>query len=222
METAVIIDAVRTPIGRYGGVLKRERPDDLAALVIRTIVERNRLDGALVDDVVLGNVNGAGEDNRNVARMALLLAGLPVSVSGMTVNRLCASGLEAVNRCAHAVAAGEGDIFIAGGVESMTRAPFVMAKPEAAFPRDQMKLWDTTIGWRFNNPRLDAMYYPYSMGETAENVAERYGISREDQDRFAYESQRRAARAQEAGFFADEIVPLEVAGGKRGERVTVD
>jgi 3-oxoadipyl-CoA thiolase len=222
MENAVIVDAVRTPIGRYGGVLKRERPDDLAALVIRTIVERNHLDGTLVDDVVLGNVNGAGEDNRNVARMALLLAGLPVSVSGLTVNRLCASGLEAVNHCAHAVAAGEGEIFIAGGVESMTRAPFVMAKPEVAFPRDQMKLWDSTIGWRFNNPRLDAMHYPYSMGETAENVAERYGISREDQDRFAYESQRRAAQAQAEGFFAGEIVPLEVAGGKKGERVTVD
>ncbi len=222
MENAVIVDAVRTPIGRYGGVLKRERPDDLAALVIRTIVERNHLDGALVDDVVLGNVNGAGEDNRNVARMALLLAGLPVSVSGLTVNRLCASGLEAVNRCAHAVAAGEGEIFIAGGVESMTRAPFVMAKPEVAFPRDQMKLWDSTIGWRFNNPRLDAMHYPFSMGETAENVAERYGISREDQDRFAYESQRRAARAQAEGFFAGEIVPVEVAGGKKGERVTID
>jgi 3-oxoadipyl-CoA thiolase len=222
METAVIVDAVRTPIGRYGGVLKRQRPDDLAALVIRTIIERNHLDGALVDDVVLGNVNGAGEDNRNVARMALLLAGLPVSVSGLTVNRLCASGLEAVNHCAHAIAAGEGEIFIAGGVESMTRAPFVMAKPEAAYPRDQMKLWDSTIGWRFNNPRLDAMHYPYSMGETAENVAERYGISREDQDRFAHESQRRAAQAQAEGFFAGEIIPLEVASGKKGERVTVD
>ena len=221
MENAVIVDAIRTPIGRYGGALKHERPDDLAALVIRTLVERNHLDGSLVDDVVLGNVNGAGEDNRNVARMALLLAGLPVSVSGLTVNRLCGSGLEAVNRCAHAVAAGEGDIFIAGGAESMTRAPFAMAKPDTAYPRNEMKLWDTTVGWRFNNPRLDALHYPYSMGETAENVAERHAISREDQDRFAYESQRRTARAQEAGLFADEIVPIEAAGGKKGERVLV-
>jgi acetyl-CoA C-acetyltransferase/3-oxo-5,6-didehydrosuberyl-CoA/3-oxoadipyl-CoA thiolase len=222
MENAVIVDAVRTPIGRYGGALKHERPDDLAAFIIKALIERNHLDGSLVDDVVLGNVNGAGEDNRNVARMALLLAGLPVSVSGLTVNRLCASGLEAVNRSAHAVAAGEGDIFIAGGVESMTRAPFVMAKPDAAFPRNDMKLWDTTIGWRLNNPKLDAMHYPYSMGETAENVAESQAISRQDQDRFAYESQRRTARAQEEGFFADEIIPIETAGGKRGERVRID
>src|SRR6185437_6353815 len=144
------------------------------------------------------------------------LAGLPVSVSGMTVNRLCGSGLEAVNRCAHAVAAGEGDIFIAGGVESMTRAPFVMAKPDTAFPRNEMKLWDTTIGWRLNNPKLDTLHYPYSMGETAENVAEQHAISREDQDRFAYESQRRTARAQEEGFFSDEIIPIDVAGAKKG------
>ncbi len=222
MENAVIVDAIRTPIGRYGGALKHERPDDLAAFVIKTLVERSHLDGSLVDDVVLGNVNGAGEDNRNVARMALLLAGLPVSVSGLTVNRLCGSGLEAVNRCAHAVAAGEGEIFIAGGVESMTRAPFVMAKPDNAFPRNDMKLWDTTIGWRMNNPKLDAMHYPYGMGETAENVAERHAISREDQDRFAYESQRRTARAQEEGFFADEIIPIGVAGAKKGERTRID
>jgi acetyl-CoA acetyltransferase family protein len=154
--------------------------------------------------------------------MALLLAGLPVSVSGMTVNRLCASGLEAVNRCAHAIAAGEGDIFIAGGVENMTRAPYAMAKPEAAFPRDEMKLFDTTMGWRFNNPKLDALHYPFSMGETAENVAERYHVSREDQDRFAYESQQRTARAQADGFFAGEIVPVETRGGRKGERVLVD
>ncbi|HEY8285568.1 MAG TPA: acetyl-CoA C-acyltransferase [Chloroflexota bacterium] len=222
METAVLVDAIRTPIGRHGGALRYERADDLAALVIRTIVERNHLDGAQVDDVVFGNVNGAGEDNRNVARMALLLAGLPVSVSGMTVNRLCASGLEAVNRCAHAIAAGEGDIFIAGGVENMTRAPYAMAKPEAAFPRDEMKLFDTTMGWRFNNPKLDALHYPFSMGETAENVAERYHVSREDQDRFAYESQQRTARAQADGFFAGEIVPVETRGGRKGERVLVE
>ncbi|MGH2411925.1 MAG: thiolase family protein [Chloroflexota bacterium] len=222
METAVLVDAIRTPIGRHGGALRYERADDLAALVIRTIVERNHLDGALVDDVVFGNVSGAGEDNRNVARMALLLAGLPVSVSGMTVNRLCASGLEAVNRCAHAITAGEGDIFIAGGVENMTRAPYVMAKPEAAFPREEMKLLDSAIGWRFNNPKLDALHYPFSMGETAENVAERYHVSREDQDRFAYESQQRTARAQAEGFFAGEIVPVETRTGKKGERVLVE
>ena len=222
METAVLVDAIRTPIGRHGGALRYERADDLAALVIRTIVERNHLDGALVDDVVFGNVNGAGEDNRNVARMALLLAGLPVSVSGMTVNRLCASGLEAVNHCAHAIAAGEGDIFIAGGVENMTRAPYVMAKPEVAFGREEMKLVDTAIGWRFNNPKLDALHYPFSMGETAENVAERYHVSREDQDRFAYESQQRTARAQAEGFFAGEIVPVETRTGRKGERVLIE
>jgi 3-oxoadipyl-CoA thiolase len=222
METAVIVDAVRTPIGRYGGALKDVRPDDLAALAITALVARTGIDPTLIEDVILGCVNQAGEDNRNVARMALLLAGLPESTGGLTVNRLCGSGLDAVNRCAHAVQVGAGDVFIGGGVESMTRAPFVMAKPEGGFPRGEMKLWDTTLGWRFNNPRLDSLHYPYTMGETAENVAERYGISREDQDLFALESQRRAGRAREAGFFTPEIVPVAVPGGRRGETILVE
>jgi 3-oxoadipyl-CoA thiolase len=220
-DAAVIVDAVRTPVGRYGGALKDVRPDDLAALAIRALVERTRIDPHEIEDVVLGNANGAGEENRNVARMALLLAGLPVTVAGATVNRLCGSGLDAINRCAHAIQAGEGDVFVAGGVESMTRAPFVMAKPEAAFPRGEMKLLDTTLGWRFNNPKLDAMHYPYSMGETAENVAEQCHVSREDQDRFALESQRRAARAQEESVFAEEIMPVPVPG-RRGETMLVE
>ena len=222
MDAAVIVDAVRTPVGRYGGALKDVRPDDLAALVIRTLVERNALDPALVEDVILGCANGAGEDNRNVARMAVLLAGLPVTVGGLTVNRLCGSGLDAINRCAQSIQTGAGEVFIGGGTESMTRAPFVMAKPETAYPRGAMMLWDTTIGWRFNNPRLDALHYPYSMGETAENVAERYHVSREDQDLFALQSQRRTARAQHEGIFAQEIVPVEVPGRKRGESALVD
>lgn len=222
METAVIVDAVRTPVGRYGGALKDIRPDDLAARVIRALVQRTGIEPAAIEDVVLGCANQAGEDNRNVARMALLLAGLPVTVAGLTVNRLCGSGLEAINRCAQAIQTGAGDILIGGGVESMTRAPLVMAKPETAFPRGEMKLWDTTIGWRFNNPALDALYDPYSMGETAENVAERYGVSREDQDMFALESQRRAARAREEGIFDEEIVPVEAPGLTRGETVLVE
>jgi 3-oxoadipyl-CoA thiolase len=222
METAVIVDAVRTPIGRYGGALKDVRPDDLAALVVKTLVERNRVDPAAIEDVILGCANQAGEDNRNVARMALLLAGLPETVAGLTVNRLCGSGLDAINRCAHAIQVGAGDIFIGGGTESMTRAPFVMAKPASGFPRGEMKLWDTTLGWRFNNPRLDALHYPYSMGETAENVAERYHVSRQDQDLFALESQRRAARAQEQSLFAQEIVPVTAPGRKKGETVLVE
>jgi 3-oxoadipyl-CoA thiolase len=221
METAVIVDAVRTPIGRYGGALKDIRPDDLAALAIKALLERTVIETSLIEDVILGCANQAGEDNRNVARMALLLAGLPVSCGGLTVNRLCGSGLDAVNRCAHAVQVGAGDVFIGGGVESMTRAPFAMAKPEAGFPRGEMKLWDTTLGWRFNNPRLDSLHHPYSMGETDENVAERYGISRQDQDIFALESQRRAGRARESGLFAHEIVPVEVPG-RRGETMLVE
>jgi len=225
METPVIVDAVRTPLGRYGGALKDIRPDDLAAVVIRALVERNAvrgLDPAAIEDVILGCANGAGEDNRDVARMALLLAGLPESVGGLTVNRLCGSGLDAVSRCAMAVQAGAGDIFIGGGVESMTRAPLVMAKPAAAFPRGNATLYDTTIGWRFNNPRLDALHHPYAMGETAENVAARHGVSREDQDAFALESQRRAARAADEGVFAAEITPVAVPGGKRGGTVTIE
>jgi 3-oxoadipyl-CoA thiolase len=220
-DMAVIVDAVRSPVGRYGGELKDVRPDDLAALAIRALIERNPIDPSDIEDVILGNTNGAGEDNRNVARMALLLAGLPITVAGLTVNRLCGSGLEAVNRAAHAIRAGDGELFIAGGVESMSRAPFVMAKPEAAFPRGEMKLYDSTLGWRFNNPKLDALHYPYSMGETAENVAEQCHVSREDQDRFALESQRRAARAQETGIFAEEIVPVPVPG-RKGESSLVE
>ncbi|WP_132945306.1 3-oxoadipyl-CoA thiolase [Tumebacillus sp. BK434] len=209
MREAVIIDAVRTPIGRYGGALKDVRPDDLAAGAIRALVARTGIDPSLIEDVILGCANQAGEDNRNVARMAALLAGLPVSVPGVAVNRLCASGLEAVNSAARAIVAGEADAVIAGGVESMTRAPFVMGKAEGAFARD-VQVYDTTIGWRFPNPRLSELHPPYSMGETAENVAERYGVSREEQDAFALLSQHRAAAAIATGVFADEIVPVQV------------
>jgi 3-oxoadipyl-CoA thiolase len=219
-RNAVVIDAVRTPIGRYGGVLSTVRPDDLAALVIEAVVERNELPGGEVDDVVFGCTNGAGEDNRNVARMGLLLAGLPVEVPGVTVNRLCASGLEAVNHAARAVRAGEGDLLLAGGVESMSRSPFVMLKPERGLPRGNMALVDSTLGWRFINPRMEERYSTESMGETAENVAERYDVSREDQDAFALESHRRALAATEEGRFDDEIVPVDVPQPK-GEPLTV-
>src|SRR5207249_1246836 len=176
VREAWIVEAVRTPVGRYGGALASVRPDDLAALTIRAVVDRAGIDPALIEDVILGCANQAGEDNRNVARMAVLLAGLPVEVAGATVNRLCGSGLQAINDAARAIKAGEGEVFIAGGVESMTRAPFVMAKPSEAWPRGEQTVYDTTLGWRFTNPRLAEMYYPYSMGETAENVAERWGI----------------------------------------------
>jgi len=209
MRRAAIIQAVRTPVGRYGGVLAAVRPDDLAALVIRTVVERSAIDPALIEDVYLGAANQAGEDNRNVARMAALLAGLLDSVPGCTVNRLCASGLEAVNIAARMIEAGHGDVFIAGGVESMTRAPIVMAKAESAYDR-RVEAYDTTIGWRFTNPKLAKMYHPFSMGETAENVAAKYEVSREDQDRFALESQMKTKRAMESGWFDAEIVPVEI------------
>ncbi|HEX7224646.1 MAG TPA: thiolase family protein, partial [Candidatus Limnocylindria bacterium] len=214
MRTPVVVDGLRTPFGRYGGALKDVRPDDLAAHVIRALVERTGIDPAAVDDVVLGAANQAGEDNRNVGRMAALLAGLPVEVPGQTINRLCGSGLQAVIGAAHAIVAGDGEVFVAGGVESMTRAPFVMAKASAAFPRGEQTLFDTTLGWRFTNPRLADAYYPYSMGETAENVVERCGVSREDQDRFALLSQQRWADAHAAGRFADEVVPIDVPDGK--------
>ena len=218
---ALIIDAVRTPVGRYGGVLKDVRPDDLAAHVIRALIERTGVDPRRIEDVILGCANQAGEDNRNVARMAALLAGLPVEVAGATVNRLCGSGLQAVNDAARAVKAGEGDVFIAGGVESMTRAPFVTAKPAEGWPRGDLKMYDTTIGWRFTNPKLAEMYYPYSMGETAENVAEGWKISREEQDAFAAESQRRAAAAIEEGRFRDEIAPVTVPQ-RKGDPIVVE
>src|SRR2546425_2889604 len=177
MEEAVILSAIRTPIGRYGGSLKDVRPDDLAALAIAEAVRRANIDAASIEDVILGCANQAGEDNRNVARMSALLAGLPVEVAGQTVNRLCGSGLQAINTAAHAIGAGDGDVFVAGGVESMTRAPYVMAKAEGPWDRGARELQDTTLGWRFLNPKLAAMHYPFSMGETAENVVERYGVS---------------------------------------------
>src|SRR6476659_2149115 len=176
VREAWIVEAVRTPVGRYGGALASVRPDDLAALTIRAVVDRAGIDPGLVEDVILGCANQAGEDNRNVARMALLLAGFPVEVGGLTVNRLCGSGLQAINSAAHAIAVGDGDAFIGGGVESMTRAPYVLAKPDAAFDRGERQMYDTTLGWRFVNPALAAMHFPYSMGETAENVAERWEV----------------------------------------------
>jgi acetyl-CoA C-acetyltransferase len=209
MARAVVLSAVRTPIGRYGGALSHVRPDDLAALAVSAAVERAGVDPAGVDDVYLGCANQAGEDNRNVARMAVLLAGLPESVAGVTVNRLCASGLSAVVSACHAVLAGDADVAVAGGVESMSRAPLVMAKPEAAFPRGNQTVWDTTLGWRFPNPLHEEMFPLESMGETGENVAERWGVSREEQDAFALRSQQRWAAAQAAGRFDDEIVPVD-------------
>jgi 3-oxoadipyl-CoA thiolase len=208
MPRAVVLSAVRTPVGRYGGGLADVRPDDLAATAIAAAVERAGVPAGEIEDVWLGCANQAGEDNRNVARMAALLAGLPLEVAGVTVNRLCASGLSAIVGACHAVVAGDGDLFVAGGVESMTRAPLVMAKPERGFPRGNQTVWDTTLGWRFPNPKLEAKFPLESMGETGENVAEQEGVSREDQDVFALESQRRWAAADAEGRFADELVPV--------------
>jgi len=221
-RTPVVVDGVRTPFGRYGGVLKDVRPDDMAAHVIRAVVARTGIDPANIDDVILGAANQAGEDNRNVGRMAALLAGLPIEVAGQTVNRLCGSGLQAVITAAHAIAYGDGEVFVAGGVESMTRAPFVTAKPSAAFPRGEQTAYDTTLGWRFTNPRLADAYYPYSMGETAENVVERCGVTREEQDAFALASQQRWADAHAAGRFTDEIVAMDVPDGKTTRTVDTD
>ncbi len=220
-HSPVVVDGLRTPFGRYGGALGEIRPDDLAAHAIRALLERTGIDPTSVDDVILGAANQAGEDNRNVGRMAALLAGMPVEVAGQTVNRLCGSGMQAVIAAAHAIVAGDGSCFVAGGTESMTRAPLVMAKPSAAFPRGEQTLYDSTLGWRFTNPRLADAYYPYSMGETAENVVERIGVSREDQDAFAIQSQQRWAVAKAAGRFADEVVPIEVPAGK-GVPTTID
>ena len=217
---AVLLSAVRTPIGRYNGILKDVRPDDLAALAIREAVTRAGITPAEVEDVILGCANQAGEDNRNVARMSLLLAGLPITVAGQTVNRLCGSGLQAVNAAAQAIATDAGDLFVAGGVESMTRAPFVMGKAETAFPRGNITMYDTTLGWRFINPGLAEMHHPYSMGETAENVASRYAISREDQDQFALRSHQRAVAAIEEGRFSEEVIGVPVPQ-KKGELLTV-
>jgi 3-oxoadipyl-CoA thiolase len=220
LREAWIIDAVRTPIGRYGGALAGVRPDDLAALVIRAVVDRSGIDPALVEDVILGCANQAGEDNRNVARMALLLAGLPVEVAGLTVNRLCGSGLQAINTAAHAIAVDDGDVFVAGGVESMTRAPYVMAKAASPWDRGSRELQDTTLGWRFVNPRLAAEHYPYSMGETGENVAKRWSVSRERQDAFALASHRKAIAAIERGAFDGQIVPVPVPQ-RKGDPIVV-
>ena len=208
MPRAVVLSAVRTPIGRYGGALAGVRPDDLAAVAIEAAVERAGVDPDAIEDVYFGCANQAGEDNRNVARMAALLAGLPELVAGVTLNRLCASGLSAVVGACHAVMAGDGDLFVAGGVESMTRAPLVFAKSDAPFPRGDQTVYDTTLGWRFPNPRLAELFPLESMGETGENVAERWGITREDQDAFALSSQRRWAEAAEAGRFDDELVAV--------------
>ncbi len=221
-RTPVVVDGLRTPFGRYGGALGEVRPDDMAAHVIRAVIARTGVDAAAIDDVILGAANQAGEDNRNVGRMAALLAGLPVEVPGATVNRLCGSGMNAVVNAAHAIAAGDGSVFVAGGVESMTRAPFVMAKPSAAFPRGEQTLYDTTLGWRFTNPRLADAHHPYSMGETAENVVERCGVTREEQDAFALESQQRWRAAHEAGRFAGEVVPIDVPDGKTTRTLEAD
>ncbi|MFB6457550.1 acetyl-CoA C-acyltransferase [Chitinophaga sp. Hz27] len=208
MQSAYIIDAVRTPIGRHGGALSSIRPDDMLAHLIKKILERNStVDPAVIEDVIAGAANQAGEDNRNVARMAALLGGLPVTVAGNTVNRLCASGLQAIMDASRAIMCGEGDVYLAGGTESMTRAPFVLPKAESPFQRST-EIYDTTLGWRFTNKVLAAQYYPFSMGETAENVARQWNISREDQDIFALGSQRRYAAAAKAGKWVDEIIPI--------------
>jgi 3-oxoadipyl-CoA thiolase len=219
---AVIVDAVRTPIGRHGGALAAVRPDDLAALTIAAIVERAGIDATMIDDVILGCTNQAGEDNRNVARMATLIAGLPETVPGQTVNRLCASGLQAIASAAQAIRAGEGRVFSAGGVESMTRSPLIMLKPDKPFARGDQQMADSCLGWRFVNPKLASRHYPYSMGETAENVAERCNVSREDQDAFAAESQRRAGVAQLEGRFERESVPVSVPVKGGADLVSVD
>ncbi len=217
---AAVIGAVRTPIGRYGGTLASLRPDDLAAHVISTLIEQSKIDPAIIDEVYFGAANQAGEDNRNVARMAALLAGLPETVPGSTVNRLCASGLESINIAARMIEANHGDVFIAGGVESMSRAPYVLSKAQTAFDRSQ-EIHDTSIGWRFINPKLAQMYPPDPMGETAENVARKYHISRQDQDRFALQSQQRWASAHDQGLFKNEIIPVEIHQ-RKGDAILVN
>lgn len=220
MTQAYVIDAIRTPIGKYGGALSSIRPDDLLAHVIREIIARNPVDVSAIEDVIVGDANQAGEDNRNVARMAALLAGLPVTVAGNTVNRLCASGLQAIMDAARAIMCNESGLYLAGGVESMTRAPFVMAKSSGPWNRTP-EIHDSTIGWRFTNPKLAAMHQPYSMGETAENVAKQFNISRKEQDEFSLESQQRYFAALEAGKWKHEISPVEVLGGKN-EKIYFD
>ena len=221
LREAWIVEAVRTPVGRYGGALAGVRPDDLAATVLEAVVARSGIDPAIIDDVILGCANQAGEDNRNIARMALLIAGLPVEVAGQTVNRLCGSGLQAVASAAQAIAVGDADVVIAGGVESMSRAPLVTLKPESGYERGTRELVDTTIGWRFVNPVLDAKYPTISLGETAERVAAQWSVSREDQDAFALESQRRAAAAASSGVHAEEIVPVKIPQ-RKGDAIFVE
>ena len=222
MKDAVIIDAIRTPVGALGGALARVRPDDMAALLIRTILERNNVDPLQIEEVFLGCANQAGEDNRNVARMAALLAGLPVEVAGVTVNRLCASGLNAINQAARAIEAGEGDVYIAGGVESMSRAPYSLPKADAGFTFGNLTAWDTALGWRYPNPRMKEMHGTESMGETAENIAaERPHITRAQQDSFAERSHRRAIAAIDSGRFAQEIIAVPVSQ-KKGDPLLVE
>ena len=221
MTEAVIVDAIRTPIGRHRGALSRVRPDDLAALVIERLLERNGAARPAVEEVIFGDTNQAGEDNRNVARMAAILAGLPFEVTGVTVNRLCGSGMEALVQAARAIRGGDLEVVIAGGVESMSRAPYSMAKPDEAFPRTPPAIYDTSLGWRYPNPRMEARFPLHSMGETAENVAERYGISRADQDAFAVASHQKAAAAWEAGAFAAEITPVTIPPASKRDRETV-
>ncbi len=221
-RAAFLVDAVRTPIGRYGGALAEVRADDLLAIAIKALVERTRIPAEKIDDVIAGCANQAGEDNRNVARMALLLAGLPPGVPGVTVNRLCGSGMQAVNDAARLIAAGEADLVVAGGVEQMTRAPIVMGKPSEAWPRGGFTTYDTTLGWRFVNPRMQELHGTLAMGETAEAVAERCNVSREAQDRFALASQARAGAAIAAGRFAREMIPVPLAPGKDGKPRAVD
>jgi 3-oxoadipyl-CoA thiolase len=221
MKAAYIIDSIRTPVGKYGGALSSVRPDDLLAHVIRELINRNpSVDVNAIEDIIAGDANQAGEDNRNVARMAALLAGLPITVGGNTVNRLCASGLQAIMDASRAIMCGDGDIYIACGVESMTRAPFVMAKADSAYSRKH-EMYDTTLGWRFINKKLAEMYHPYSMGETAENVAKQWNISREAQDEFALNSQNRYFKALAEGKWKDEIVTVEVMNDKK-EKISFD
>ncbi len=222
MRTALLIDAIRTPIGRYRGGLAAVRPDDLAALVIKELLKRTKIDPAVIDDVYWGAANQAGEDNRNAARMAVLLAGLPETVPGCTINRLCASGLDAVCIAARMIEAGCGDVFVAGGAESMSRAPWIFPKPEEGLGRGNQTLYDSTLGWRMTNPKLAARYQPFSMGETAKNVAEKFAISRDEQDRFALASQQKAAAAMKSGRLAEEIVAVPVPAGRKGETKLFD
>lgn len=221
MKEAVIVDAVRTPIGNHGGALSSVRPDDLAALVISAVIKRTGIDPQVIEEVYFGCANQAGEDNRDVARMAILLAGLPVSVAAVTFNRLCASSLNAINAAARAIKVGEGDVFIAGGVESMSRAPWVLPKAETAFPWGNLTAWDTTIGWRFPHPEIKEKFGNEGMGETAENIFDETHISREDQDSFSLESHRRALDAIDSGRFAEEIVPVTIPQ-RKGDPIVVD